>query len=473
MTKTIAILLPMVWSVRNIISSGVLEQLLAQGLRIKLLLPAALDLGPLLPANERLEVLPLLKPGAFERVFGYHLLQALRNSAFSHRHGTVRQKKIFAQAAAANTPVKTAWYEPFTQTGGKLLARLAHAETALDDWHARAYQKKFDLRQIEAQLRTHNVDLLFSTVCVDQHEFPYVLAARRLGVRTVTAVLSFDNLTTRGRLPLFDQYLVWNERMQRELRKLYPNVPAEHITITGTPQFDFHVNPQYRWSRAQTLQQLQLPPDARYLLYAANHRQWTPTEPALVQQLADRLATLPTHKDSWIVVRLHPLDDPTRWRHLANSTTRLRICSPWFAATNEAGWAPISVEDQKLLVNSLAHSEMCLNMASTMTLDAAILDKPVIGIAFSVNPGSTEETLYREAYKSLHYRPLVASQGLKLAHSWEELLVLIEGAGQDAAERNARRHMVEQECGQVDGQAAARLASKLQELLTRHATARN
>jgi hypothetical protein len=112
-------------------------------------------------------------------------------------------------------------------------------------------------------------------------------------------------------------------------------------------------------------------------------------------------------------------------------------------------------------------------MASTMSLDAAILDKPVICIAFSANPGSVEDTIYREAYNSLHYRPLVASRGLRLAHSWDELLTLLHQAGQSPDEVAARRQMVEHECGRVDGHAAERIVATLQQLLTQHAQAHN
>jgi hypothetical protein len=69
--------------------------------------------------------------------------------------------------------------------------------------------------------------------------------------------------------------------------------------------------------------------------------------------------------------------------------------------------------------------------------------------------------LYAE-YGAEHYAPLVASGGIRLAHSWEELLDLMVAAV-DAPERDRdrRARMVADECGPVDGHAAERVARTL------------
>jgi CDP-glycerol glycerophosphotransferase (TagB/SpsB family) len=120
-----------------------------------------------------------------------------------------------------------------------------------------------------------------------------------------------------------------------------------------------------------------------------------------------------------------------------------------------------SADDHARLTSSLAHADGCLNIASTLSLDAAILDRPVICLDFTTEPQSPRDMLYAE-YGAEHYAPLVASGGIRLAHSWEELLDLMTAAiDAPARDRHLRERMVEDECGPVDGHAAERVARTL------------
>jgi len=284
----------------------------------------------------------------------------------------------------------------------------------------------------------------------------------------MASILSFDNLTSRAEIPTFDYYTVWNRRMEDTLLRMYPQVDPKKVFITGTPQFDFHRRPEFLWSEAETRCRLGLPGRARYLLYAANHSQWTPTEPELIAALATRLEETADLKDVWLVVRLHPLDEPSRWRGFAKRAGQVVVCSPCISGRDADGWSLVGPDDQRLLVSTLFYSLACLNMCSTTALDAAVLDRPVIGVAFASVPESPETEVYREAYRSRHYRPLVESGGLRLARDWDEMLALIRRAIKYAEEdREARRVMVEQECGVVDGQATERIAKVILGLVKR------
>ena len=100
-----------------------------------------------------------------------------------------------------------------------------------------------------------------------------------------------------------------------------------------------------------------------------------------------------------------------------------------------------------------------------MSLDAAILDRPVINIDFSTELGTPRGLLYAE-YDADHYKPLVASGGIRMARGWGDLASLLESAinnpGLDSRER---AEMVRAECGTVDGEAASRVAGTLLGLL--------
>jgi hypothetical protein len=311
-------------------------------------------------------------------------------------------------------------------------------------------------------LRSIAPDLVWSTANIAAAEQPYRAAARDLGVPVATSILSFDNLTSRGLLPRDAHYLVWADRMRLELKRLYPDVRDDEISVTGTPQFDFHRRRESQWPRERTLAELGLEPDASYFLYGASHVSLAPEEPALVAQLAARMASVPLIANRALVVRLHPLDDPGRW-HAVARMKRVRISRAYGDAS---GRGP-AVEDHARLTSSLIHADACLNIASTITLDAAIVDRPIVCLDFTDEPDSPRDLLYAE-YGCEHYAPLVQSGGVRLARNWRQLFELMEQAiTAPARDRALRARMIADQCGPVDGCAAQRVARVLARLASR------
>ena len=100
-----------------------------------------------------------------------------------------------------------------------------------------------------------------------------------------------------------------------------------------------------------------------------------------------------------------------------------------------------------------------------MSLDAAILDRPVIGIEFSGERSGPREIMY-SAYGATHYRPIVESGGLELARSWEELLESLHLATTRPERlREARARMVREVCGPADGQSGRRVVDAVVRIL--------
>jgi hypothetical protein len=462
----IAILLPMVWSVRNVLHAGVLRALAGAGVETHLIARrwTASDMGADLGLlDDAAGLHPLLEaPGRTPR--GKALLDGILTSAFHRRHGT-SSHRIYRRWFSRHEGPLLRTRGVFVEMAG-CLATSPRVTRMLERTVDRLGRRNRDLEPVRRQLRQLDPDLIWSTVSVSGWEAPYRMAARDLGLPIATSILSFDNLTSRGPLARDHHYLVWGSRMKGQLLRLYPELGESQVTITGTPQFDFHRQPACTWTRARTLDALGVPPVApsggRYFLYGASHAVLTPDEPRLVAQLAARMGQRPALAGHALVVRLHPLDDPLRWLSHVASSARVRISPPFANASAAAdGWTVPSVEDHARLTSSLAHADGCLNIASTLSLDAAILDRPVVCIDFTGEPQSPRDMLYAE-YGAEHYAPLVASGGIRLAHDWTELLDLMEAAvAAPERDRDRRARMVEGECGPVDGHSAERVARTL------------
>lgn len=457
----IATLLPYVWSVRNVVYGGVLDRLAAAGADVHLVMrhgappadhPAAPRFAAATQIHEMLE-LPA-RP-----IRGKALLDAVIRSGFNRRYDI------------ASYPIYRRWYERdwtpahrARAAGIEMLGAVAQRTTMLNGLCRlveRRYREAHDVTRVREQLARIAPTMVWSTFCVTPFEYPYYLAARDLGIPVVTSILSFDNLTSRSVIPPYDHYFVWHEGMRAQLLRLYPETPRDHVTVTGTPQFDFHRDPAYRRPRGETLASLGVPADARYVLYAASFVGLAPDEPELVRRIAECMQRVPALRDLWLVVRIHPLETRERWRPVTDVFPNVVVQTAWETSPDPDGWTLSTPADQARLVSALAHAEMCVNVASTMTLDAALLDRPVIGIDFSSETDAPRGIMYEE-YGVEHYRPLVDRGGLRVAKSWTELAALMESAvGDPGRDRVQRAQMVEYECGRADGRAAERLTAAL------------
>lgn len=451
----VAILCPTVWGYRNVVVSGVLERLESRGLRCHLLVG---EFGQELPADRARPIgrSARLRPAVpVKSQRGKAMRNALLQASFARRYG-LEASAILSQWQNRD---RTAWQR--TRDRVVDLVSIVTSRQPLYGWQVssteRFVERTRDMGPVLDHLAEIQPRLVVSTHCTVADEVPYILAARRLSIPTVGWILSFDNLTSRSVLPVFDHYLAWNGRMRDRMLRLYPDRAGKNVHVTGTPQFDFHVDPRFRRSRGDTLRELGLEEGSRYVVWAANSRVFTPSEPELVASFLRRAGDLADLREHRLVVRLHPLDDYARWKGVARENPRLVVVEPW----PQTG-PPPEAAAQARLVSTLLHADACINVASTMSLDAAILDVPVICVAFALGESGSEHEAHRAYYATDHYRPIVESGGISLASSLDELLArTLEAVRDPHRDRAARARLVEEECGQVDGAAGHRVASVL------------
>lgn len=448
----VAIIAPLAFGVRNVLHSGLLTLLRERDVRTELWLGAAVVQHAPAPSSH-LVVRPLVAAPVARRPRGKPALDALLAASFGRRYeltyhhilgrwshrddgAMLRLRHVVLEALARGGQFDP-WY-----------GWLRQAAAALE-------RRTYDLGPVRDALARHRPALLVSTSSIAWEEPPYFMAARELGVPVLACILSFDNLTSRSLLPEADHYAVWNERMRARLLTVHPRLDPARVHVTGTPQFDFHARAELRWSRADTLDRLGLEPEDRYLVYAANSAVHTPSEPALVARLARACADVPALRTHRIVLRLHPLDDPARWDGIEQADARLRRCPP--GGDGDAG-------GQALLVNLLRHADVCVNMASTMSLDAAAVGTPVVCVGFAVGEAA-EHAYCRDVYRADHYRPIVESGGVRVAQDLNGLLEACAAyVRHPALDAEARGRLAAAECGPVDGRSATRLADLIARL---------
>lgn len=287
-----------------------------------------------------------------------------------------------------------------------------------------------------------------------------VQAAQWLGIPTATFIFSWDNLTSQGRIALpYDYFLVWNTALRDQLLAMYGWIKPENVFVTGTPQFDFHFDPRFYQSREDFCSGIGADPARPIVLYTTGMANHMPFEPEIVEEIADMLRDVGHDPAPQLVVRVYPKDRTGRFEKLKHS--RPDILFPrveW-----ESSWHTPKYEDSFALVNSLRHCALGINVASTVSLELCMFDKPAVNVGYnppSVNPNDLD---YASYYDFDHYRPIVASGAVEVAASPREMRACISRALGHPAERSVeRKRLMSDMFGDtLDGRSAERTAQVL------------
>ena len=293
-------------------------------------------------------------------------------------------------------------------------------------------------------------------------DLPPLIAAQELGIPCGMLVQSWDNLSTKmGVLPVWlDRYWSWSPRMNGELGSLYPHLPPERFRIVGSPQFDFHRRPELKLSRSEHAAGVGLDPARPYVLIGTGTPKALPDEHLVVAELIRRL--IGTRPDLQILLRLHPKDYSDRWvgleAELSALGTAIRRTQTDRHLDEGAVVSPFDFYRQQ--VNDLYHSAAVVNCASTLTVDAALLDKPVICLTYDHGPDwQFPEGRARAFATGSHYAPLAATGGIAMADGPDAALAAVLAYLQDGGlHAEGRRLIVEMVTATPDGGAGEALA---------------
>lgn len=288
-----------------------------------------------------------------------------------------------------------------------------------------------------------------------KNAYPIMQAARLLNVKTGTFLFSWDNLTSQGRiLPPYDHYLGWNQAIKQDLLGIYPTIPTENIHVTGTPQFTFHFNPKFQESRTEFLEKLGLQPHEKYVLYSSGMSNHMPYEPEVAELLADLLPSIDPNLK--LVIRTYAKDRADVFKELEQRRTDIIV--------PEVKWeknffTPLE-EDQIFFTNLLRHCELGVNVASTISLELCMLDKPAINIGFNPPERNIYPYDYTRFYAFDHYKPIVDSGAVTVVYQVENLReVLVNYLSKPETHRENRLNLMKQFFDIKDGTVAEHFES--------------
>jgi hypothetical protein len=169
-----------------------------------------------------------------------------------------------------------------------------------------------------------------------------------------------------------------------------------------------------------------------------------------------------------VILRPAPVDNGSRYEAVRRHFPELIYARPAWAHTTPGEWSRVipSREDTRFLANLARHADVNVNLASTMTLDFAIHDRPVVNIAFDIaDPPPLGKPLWDFYYHFEHYQPVVKLGAARFARSRDELAELINAYLDDPSlDREARQRLVSLQVGVPIGQSSREIIEILKRI---------
>ena len=453
--KTIFVTLPIGLSVRNILFTGVLDRLTANG-RIRVVaftpIPDMAEKYQSQNGNLIFEALPAVPRYTPNRVISRML--SLRFQQINS-DPVLTSTKVKRRALRAASPrqylLDTVLSQPLPKS--KILQRLL---TALRDRTVSVPDN------VQSLFERYKPSLVFATNPHGMREYYFLKYAKSNGINTVGMIHSWDALTTEGCLVVpSDSYFVWNQVMKSELISLH-GAHEEQIRVTGIPQFDVYAEPIQPTRREEFLLQQGLDPVKKTVLFATSPAGLTPEEPEILAHLVSALNRKYAGSVQ-LLVRVHQQDDAGRYASIKGPNVKFQV--PGVRKQNLEDSRLMDQADMRQLRDTLASSDVVINTVSTITIDAVALDRPVVNIAFDLHEGDYQKSV-RRYFNWVHIQLILKSSASKLAGSFDELVSLITRyLANPELEREERARFAENMCYRLDGKSAERIASFLLDAL--------
>lgn len=309
-------------------------------------------------------------------------------------------------------------------------------------------------------------DIVFSTSIITHLDIACMKEARRRGISSVSMQKGWDNAIKEYYRFIPDYFLVQNENLI-DIAEEFQGIPREKIYVIGFPQFDMYRKKEILRTREEHLKKFGLNSNLPVIFFGAEGVD-TPEDYKIAEKIYEWIQNNELVKPCQLLVRPHfsnvQNDVFKNLRGKRNVAVHdYQVVQGLFGDK----WNP-TYEETVDFVNSVYHCNMMVNVASTLTLDAACVDRPIItmgfGCIFMNGRDVTEEYLYMPE----HYKWVMDTGGVDKADSYEQLKDQINTYLLNFEYRSAGRERIRKEvCYKVDGKSSERMVNAIDDILSK------
>ena len=297
------------------------------------------------------------------------------------------------------------------------------------------------------------------------------------GIKTGAVIVGWDNPSSYGipAAPL-DFVTCWSEIQKLELMD-GSDWDAAKIFVGGIPSYDGYFKREWLMPRAEYYKLHHLDPKRKLIGYASSFVSFSPNFQN-IEALANLVANDRLAEPCQLLIRLHPnhfMDEPLyagereRVRALAARLPNVHVVEP-VALGGDLGY--YSGEDMPEKTSMMAYSDVFTTVYSTMCVETAIHDRPIVSICFDAPGGWNKKGKFSLALSKIgewptHQRFRKAGAG-RVALKEQELVAALDVYLKDSSvDRAERRKFITDEITCVDGRAGAMVGDYLSSLISK------
>lgn len=265
------------------------------------------------------------------------------------------------------------------------------------------------------QINVHSLaDLLSSNqinkVIVSTARFYYypelLIACQELKIPVDVVYHSNKELFAQPRICFdYNNYGLWNNEMKDQFIEKYPKLKSK-IDIIGNSHFSYLINNNHLLSKSEFCTLYKVPSQkCKVILYTAASL-IVKNEYLIVDWISNFLKK--GGIEYKIIVRKNPMDTTSAWDDFFNGRTDVTIQHPKWIMDHELGLHYTLASDLIEYSSLLTYSSFCINIPSTVSIESAIIKRPVINICFDfpeVEVLSNSRTI-KEFWDAPFYEPL-------------------------------------------------------------------
>jgi hypothetical protein len=296
-----------------------------------------------------------------------------------------------------------------------------------------------------------------------------ILAAETLKIPTGTFIFSWDNLPKATLVLEPNFYFVWSNHMKMELMSYYPFIKESQIRVTGTPQFEMHTSADSICKKEAFFTEHHLDINKKYICYSGDDITTSPNDPIYLEDTAK--AVIGLNKEGHrlgIIFRRCPVDFSNRFDPVLEKYKEIIVAiEPKWEKIGDA-WNNVlpTKADMFLQLNTIAHTEMVINLGSSMVFDYVALRKPCAYICYNIPNTYKKNRSVADIYDFVHFRSMPSKDVVLWIKSPEAMPeIILQGLQQPAEVVKNAQDWFEKINLHPSGDASMRILSAISQII--------
>lgn len=335
------------------------------------------------------------------------------------REITVYARLVYNSKVLQNDTIMCFWNNKKKGFKRKILA---HLSETLGYFLSKSYksivflEKKYDqlmtntsvCHQVGEKIKAINPSIVLNLHQRSTVSSPIVNFCNSNNIPTATVIYSWDNVPKARLISRYNYYFTWSELMKNELLVLYPEIKEPQVKVTGTPQFEFYFEEKYKKSKVDFFKQYNLEVSKKTVCFSANDTS-SPYEVSYFSDVCEALNRMSDDEKPQIIFRRNPFDKSNRFKSILEQYKHLIVeIDPDWRTENpdDKDFVTIfpTINDVELLINTVLHSDIVINLGSTMAHDFAVLNKPCLYLNY--DPVTPSKFPVETVFKFQHFRSM-------------------------------------------------------------------